>query len=444
MRIAHFIQRYPPALGGSEAYFARLSRHLVRQGHQVTAFTTNAYDLEAFWTTRGRCLRPGFKVENGVQVRRYRLWRCLEHRRILKLLSVLPHRLWQCLTMSCNPVALDMWRDAGRPDQAFDLVHASAFPYGWPLACGWRLARRLGVPFVLTPFLHLGDPDDPSDRTRRIYLSPALMSLVRAADCVFVQTDLERHALIEKGISEWKIVGQGMGVDIESCTGGDRQGARAEWSCAAGEVVVGHLANNSREKGSVDVLRAAERAWARGYRFRLVLAGPEMPNFRQFWKHYGPAGRVQRLGVLDTREKKDFFAGIDVFAMPSRSDSFGIVFLEAWANGVPNLAYRAGGVAGVIRHETDGLLVKCGDIAGLTEALGRLAADANLRRRLGTAGRERLPREYYWPDKLALIERVYQELVELRNPKSENSPLESAEPSVNSPRISDFGFRISA
>ena len=40
MRIAHFVHRYPPALGGSEAYFARLSRFLAAQGDQVTVFTT--------------------------------------------------------------------------------------------------------------------------------------------------------------------------------------------------------------------------------------------------------------------------------------------------------------------------------------------------------------------------------------------------------------------
>jgi glycosyltransferase involved in cell wall biosynthesis len=414
MRIAHFIQRYPPALGGSEAYFARLSRFLVQRGHQVTVFTTNAYDLEAFWTTRGRCLRAGVKIEDGVEVRRYRLWRCPEHRRVLKVLSFLPHRLWQCLTMSCNPIALEMWRDAGRADKPFDLVHASAFPYGWPLACGLRLARRLGVPFVLTPFLHLGDPDDQRDRTRRVYLSPALMSLVRAADRVFVQTDVERNALTERGISDWKIVLQGLGVDLDSCTGGDRPRARAEWGASPNDAVIGHLANNSREKGTVDLLSAAELAWARGHRFQLVLAGPEMPNFRQFWKHYGPASRVHRLGILDARQKKDFFAAIDVFAMPSRSDSFGLVFLEAWANGVPNLAYRAGGVAGVIRHEEDGLLTKCGDVNALAEALGRLSGDAELRRRLGESGGERLPRDYLWSDKLALVERTYDALANAR------------------------------
>jgi glycosyltransferase involved in cell wall biosynthesis len=412
MRIAHFIQRYPPALGGSEAYFARLSQHLVERGHQVTVFTTDAYDLEAFWTTRGRCLRSGTRVENGVEVRRYRLWRCPEHRRVLKLLSFLPHRLWQCLTMSCNPVAPEMWRDAGRADLPFDIVHASAFPYGWPLACGWRLARRLGVPFVLTPFLHLGDPDDPRDRTRRTYLSQALMWLIRAADRVCVQTSVERDALIEKGTSDWKLVLQGLGVDRDGCTGGDRQRARAAWDVADHEVVVGHLANNSREKGTVDLLRAAERAWASNHRFRLVLAGPEMPNFRQFWKRYGSQAQVRRLGILDAQQKRDFFAGLDVFAMPSRSDSFGLVFLEAWANGLPNVAYRAGGVAGVIRDEVDGLLVKCGDVAALAQALGRLTKDAEVRRALGSAGNKRLSKDYEWRDKLALVENVYAELKE--------------------------------
>src|SRR5205807_1272984 len=42
MRIAHFIQRYPPALGGSESYFARLSRYLAAGGNEVTVFTTTA------------------------------------------------------------------------------------------------------------------------------------------------------------------------------------------------------------------------------------------------------------------------------------------------------------------------------------------------------------------------------------------------------------------
>ena len=89
--------------------------------------------------------------------------------------------------------------------------------------------------------------------------------------------------------------------------------------------------------------------------------------------------------------------------MPSRSDSFGLVFLEAWANGLPAVGYRAGGVADLIRHERDGLLVACGDIAGLAASLRRLEDDADLRRAWGRAGRERLPADFRWDDKLELV-----------------------------------------
>src|SRR5262245_13551186 len=110
MRIAHFVQRYPPALGGSEAYFARLSQSLVDAGHQVTVHTTAALDLEAFWSTRGKCFRPGVERKDGVEVHRHALWRMPGHRRLLKLLSFVPHKPWRCLTQPCNPIAPSMWR----------------------------------------------------------------------------------------------------------------------------------------------------------------------------------------------------------------------------------------------------------------------------------------------------------------------------------------------
>src|SRR6476661_4533196 len=106
MSVAHFIQRYPPALGGSEAYFQRLSRYLAGRGDDVTVWTSAALDLEAFWSPRGRCLAAGESVEGRVRVRRYPLWRMTGRRYLLKPLSLLPHRLWQCLTLPCNPVAV--------------------------------------------------------------------------------------------------------------------------------------------------------------------------------------------------------------------------------------------------------------------------------------------------------------------------------------------------
>ncbi len=412
MNIAHFVQRYPPAIGGSEAYFARLSRSLAAQGDQVTVFTTSALDLEAFWSRKAGCLPAGVQIENQVEVRRYPVSMRFPGRRYaLKALSLAPNRFWQCLTLACNPIAWGMWTDSGKSSQPFDLVHATAFPYAWPIACGLRLARRLHVPFLLTPFLHLGDPEDANDRTRKGYTSPALLSLAHAADRVFVQTRLERQELVHHGIAQEKLVLLGLGVEPQECTGGDPEKARREWNVQKDEVVVGHLANQSREKGTIDLLRSAEHLWRQGKQFRLVLAGPEMANFRSFWDRWRPSGPVIRLGQINDCQKRDFFAGIDIFALPSRSDSFGLVLLEAWANGLPNVAYRAGGVAEVIQHDQDGLLVRCGDTDQLATALGLLIDDAALRQRFGAIGKARTLRDFRWEDKLARVRQVYEEVL---------------------------------
>jgi glycosyltransferase involved in cell wall biosynthesis len=410
MRVVHFVQRYPPALGGSEAFFARLSRYLASAGDSVSVRTTNAIDLESLWYRSRTTTQAGMTVEDGVEVRRYPIAHWPGRRYLLKALSLLPIRKWQCLTSPCNPIAPAMWCESAQQAPRVDVVHATAFPYAWPIICGLRLARRHGVPLVITPFVHVGNAQDPDDATRQQYLTPPLLWLLRQAACVLVQTKVEFNAVRAAGIEPQKLQLLGMGVAPEECTGGDRPRIRKEWNVGVDEIVIGHLANNSEEKGTVDLLQGAELAWKGGAEFRLVLAGPAMPNFLRIWDRYASSSRILRLGVLQPEQKRDFYSGIDVFALPSRSDSFGMVLLEAWANGVPNVAYRAGGVAEVIRHETDGLLVGCGDVNGLAYLLATLARDGDLRRRLGEAGRDRIPNEFQWSDKLNRVREVYKKL----------------------------------
>jgi glycosyltransferase involved in cell wall biosynthesis len=299
-----------------------------------------------------------------------------------------------------------MWRDAERYNGPLDAVHAVAFPYSFPIVCGLRLAHRRGVPFYLTPFLHLGDPTDPNDRTRQQYTKPHLRWLLQQADGVFVQTHLERAAAIHLGVDERRVVLQGLGVDPEECTGGDRACLRARIGATSGEVVVGHLANNSVEKGTCDLLKAAEQLWDKGMQFRIVLAGPEMNNFQTFWDTYRAKEKVTRLGVLNDAEKRDFFAAIDLFALPSRTDSFGLVLLEAWANKKANLVYRAGGPAELVCDGIDGLQANCGDVEQLSSRLGLMIADNVLRKKLGENGFSRIEGEFQWENKLAIVRTV--------------------------------------
>src|SRR5262249_24013284 len=142
------------------------------------------------------------------------------------------------------------------------------------------------------------------------------------------------------------------------------------------------------------------------------LAGPGLLTFEHFMleSFRNPQSAIRifllRLGILTGQQKKDFFAGLDIFALPSRSDAFGLVLLEAWANGVPNIAYRAGGIAEVVRHNEDGLLARCGDVAELAELLSRLIGNAGLRRRLGGAGPRPAGTEFRWEDRLAIVRRT--------------------------------------
>lgn len=395
MHLAQFVHRYPPALGGSEAYAARLSAYCAARGDSVTVFTSSAIELEEMW----RNPRPASE-EPGVF--RFRPLAFPLRRYALKALSLLPNRGWQCMTNPCNPVCPGMWRAANRYTGPLDAVHATAFPYSFPIVCAAHLALMRGVPLLLTPFLHLGDPESARDRTRAQYTKPHLQWLLRLAHRVFVQTHAERAAVLACGVPEGNVALQGLGVEPGECTGGDRTAARAAWKCEPGDVVIGHLANNSEEKGTCDLLRATQLAWRRVSNLRIVLAGPEMPNFRTFWDTFPAKDRVVRLGVLSDAQKRDFFAGIDAFALPSRSDSFGLVLLEAWANGKPNVVYAAGGPAEIVRHELDGLHVRCGNVEQLAHELRRLT-DADLRRAMGEAGRGRLAREFRWEDKLDLV-----------------------------------------
>jgi glycosyltransferase involved in cell wall biosynthesis len=407
MHIAQFIQRYPPALGGSEAYAARLCDYLAARGDGVSVWTTTAVELGEFW--RASSSKPTPPLEGpgtgvpGRSIRRFPPAHFPLRRYILKALSLFPHRPWQCLTAPCNPVCPSMWRAAARYDGPLDAVHATAFPYSFPILCGLKLARRRGVPFFLTPFLHLGD-----DRTRRQYTSPHLRWLLNQADRVFVQTQLERDAVCELGVPDERVILQGLGVEPLECTGGDRERVRREWGAKVGECVVGHLANNSVEKGTVDLLRAANG------KVRVVLAGPEMPNFRTFWDTFPHKASVTRLGVLTETQKRDFFAGIDAFALPSRSDSFGLVLLEAWANAKPNVVYRAGGPGELVRHGIDGLHAEY--VGELAERLGELVKDERLRRSLGDNGLSRMG-EFLWKDKLDIV-RDQLHAAEARTPRA--------------------------
>jgi phosphatidylinositol alpha-mannosyltransferase len=129
----------------------------------------------------------------------------------------------------------------------------------------------------------------------------------------------------------------------------------------------------------------------------LILVGPT--------DRYG--GRVRALGRVDETRLREELASADVVCAPSlRGESFGLVLVEAMAAGAPVVASRITGYEEVVPDEA-GVLVPPGDADALAEALRRLLADDDLRRRLGNAGGD-ASRRYDWSNVAARVSAVYE------------------------------------
>ena len=99
-------------------------------------------------------------------------------------------------------------------------------------------------------------------------------------------------------------------------------------------------------------------------------------------------GRVRFCGVVPDEDLDRYYAGCDVFVAPSRSESFGLILLEAMREGKPVIAGDVGGMREVVEHEGNGLLVRPGDASALADALRRLVTSPSLREKFGRRSRE--------------------------------------------------------
>ena len=155
----------------------------------------------------------------------------------------------------------------------------------------------------------------------------------------------------------------------------------------------------------------------------LILAGPSSPDFERFLESLPTASWpwLKRLGPLPLADRADFFASINIFSMPSRTDSYGIVFLEAWANGLPVVAAEAGGVPEVVRHGEAGYLVPFGDLDRLTQSLGSLIEDPAQAKALGAVGKALVNQGHTWEDRYATLEGRAKALIANRRPAFSDS-----------------------
>lgn len=126
-------------------------------------------------------------------------------------------------------------------------------------------------------------------------------------------------------------------------------------------------------------------------RVRARLAAPDL------------ADRVIVHGPLPIERVAALYASVDAFVLPSLKEPYGTVYGEAMTYGLPVIGWDAGNLPYLAENGREGLIVPPGDVAGLTVALVRLADDADLRRRLGTAARERAMARPTWAASAGLL-----------------------------------------
>ncbi len=406
MRILHLSPRYWPAVGGAEIHLGEISARLAAEGHQVTVATSDALDFDFFWDRRARRIVEPSGEHAGVRILRFPI----RHfpvgpvayagiRRLLWLLSgarIVPLAvLWRLARLT--PWMPDLWRWLETTDEPFDLAAGMGICFEPLLEAGLRFAQRRRIPFVAYPLTHLGAGPRPGvDALSRFYTMRHQVALVRASAAAVMQTAAEQTFYAAHGISTERLPVVGVGVTPAEVLGGD--GARFRQRHGIHGPLVVSVSSMSYDKGTFHLVEAVRRLWQTGASVELALAGAITQPFRAYLAGLPPddRARLRVLGQVDDAEKCDLLAAADVFAMPSRTDSFGIVYLEAWLYRKPVIAARTWGVMDVIADGRDGLLVPFGDVAALAEAISRLLADGALRAELGAAGEAKVYRAHTW------------------------------------------------
>lgn len=420
-RLLHLIQRYYPFVGGSELYFAALAERFAARGDEVTVYTTDAWDLEHFWAAGKRTIDWGAEArrQKGVAVRRFAvrrppLW-WLGYpvtRRAMTHLSPLPLPGNEAILRAAghfSPWVPGLGR-ALRDDAArFDLVHSANIALESLVLDAATYARRHDVPLVITPFVHLGENDDR--RVLKYYSMRHQLGALRRAAAVVAQTPREYRFLRSCGVDEARLHLVGAGVDPTTVTGGDGAAFRARHRIDG--PIVACIGAMAHDKGTPHVVAALQRLWREGSDATLVLAGPALAHFTRFHAALPEADRARcrLLGFISDEEKRDLLAAAAVFALPSRTDSFGIVYLEAWCCGIPVIGARAGGVPDVIADGEDGLLVPFGDVPALATALRTLLGDRALAEAFGARGRAKVLAGLTWDHVFAAFTRIYDGLL---------------------------------
>lgn len=421
LRVLFVIPAYAPFVGGAQTFVNVMARRLVADGHHVTVLTTAAQQADDYWrppSPESQRL-PGHEEMDGIHVIRLSIRYPWPAPYAFGLLRRASYRL-ACLKL---PVSLRKWllsqmarfvpplgtlqSTIERLAADSDVVQVIDAAWDGLFTTAARSALAAQKPLVLTPLVHTG-----SKAISAHFTMPHQQEIYRCADAVLALTALEKRRLMDQGVAEEHLHIVPMGVDtapaqIES-TAVDAFRRRYE----LGTPLVAFVGASTYDKGAVSLVHTVLTLLRQGRSVWLACAGPQQAQLVQLIDSFPIVDRerlrqhVRLLGIVDEATKQTLLASSTVLALPSRVDSFGIVLLEAWRQGVPVVAARSGGLPEVVTDGENGLLVPFGNVEALADALVRLFDNSDWAKELGERGRQTVKVHYSW-------DRTYDTLIQL-------------------------------
>lgn len=384
IRVACATLRYFPYIGGAETVLQNVVERLANDGFDFTIYATDAKRAEDIFVDSAG---PETTEDvNGIRVIRSPIKNPPKKDRLAKTLdylSVYGHGAWS------QGQFKHLLRDE------FDIVHSTPFPsthnYLAFLAASFR--RK---PFVCHPHLHLADAYH-SDRR-------SLFAMMRRSAGVATNTTFERDYYIKRGVSPRKlhVTGVGCEANFDPPTEIDRPARAREFPGYERMRKLIFVGRKDPHKGIHDVLNAMRLLTLGRSDILFVCVGPETDYSGQLWRTI-PDQLVPHILVLNDvseREKHALIQDSDMLILMSTTESFGIVFLEAWSHGKPVIGAKAGAIQSVIQDGVDGLLVEPGNTKELAAAIEFLLDHPHIGERLGQKGRVKTQEQFTW-DKVA-------------------------------------------
>ncbi len=265
-----------------------------------------------------------------------------------------------------------------------------------------RVAARVArVPVVVNTVHGLyAQRRDPMAKRALVYSIERLAGLFGQAELIQNPEDLETLAGL--GVPRRKLTLLGNGVDLSrfdpaAVPADDARVARAELgACEPTDVVVGLVGRLVREKGYLEVFEAARLLHEHVPRVRFAIIG-DADDEKGDALSADDRARAEAAGVRFLGRRFDvarLYAGMDVHVLASHREGFPRSPMEAAAMGLPVVATDIRGCREVVEPGVTGRLVAPRDPRALAAAIAELADDAELRRRFGSAGREKAVREF--------------------------------------------------